>query len=397
MPGKRGNSEGSIRKRADGRWEARVMMPDGKRKSFYGETRQEVARLLTQALRDREQGVTALNDRQTVAQYLTFWLEQVKHQIDGSSYIRYEVEVRLRLIPEFGKVLLSKLTAQQVQAVYARMLDEGMSAGGVRYMHMVLHRALDAALRLGLVYRNVTEMVNIPRLLRREIAPLTSEQVHTFLEAAGGHRLEALFVLALATGMRRGELLALTWADVDLESAQLQVRSALQQTPEGLIIAQPKTKRSRRTIALAPTVVEALRRHREAQEEERKRVGEAWTDLGLAFPNTVGRCFEPRSMVYRYFKPLVRVAGLPGTTRFHDLRHTAATLLLMAGVNVKVVSEMLGHASITITLDIYGHVLPHMQEQAAQIMEGLLWGPRAGWGQSRGQESPVGVPTVPAR
>ena len=203
--------------------------------------------------------------------------------------------------------------------------------------------------------------------------PLTEEQARTFLKACEGHRYEALYVLALATGMRRGELLALKWGDVDLDGGGLQIQRNLQSTSAGYVFARPKTKRSRRRIALSTSVIAALRYHRAQQEEERLKLGEAWANLDLVFPNAVGRLYEASNFVRRQFKPLLRRAGLP-VIRFHDLRHTAATLLLARAVNPKVVSEMLGHSNVSITLNIYGHVFPHMQQEAADLMDRVLWG-----------------------
>lgn len=211
MASKLGNGEGTIRKRSDGRWEARLVLEDGARKSVYGKTRQDVSRVLAQMRHDREVGLSAHIERQTVAQYLGAWLEKVTHEIEPSSYVRYGRVIRCHLLDAFVHVQLSKVTAQHIQALYARKLDAGISASGVRYMHVILHAALDDAVRLGTLQRNVSDFVNVPRLRRREIKPLTEAQARTLLAAAQGNRFEALYVLALATGMRRGELLALRW------------------------------------------------------------------------------------------------------------------------------------------------------------------------------------------
>jgi integrase len=237
----------------------------------------------------------------------------------------------------------------------------------------VLHRAFDAALRLGLVQRNVCDVVEVPRMRHYEMTTLSEEQVQHLLRAATGERLEALYVLALATGMRQGELLALTWRDVDLESASLHVRSTLHVTREGYVFAEPKTKLSRRTIALSPIAVNALRAHRMRHVEERLRAGQAWEDLDLVFPNSVGRPIDGIHLLKYRFYPLLAQAGLP-RMRFHDLRHTSATLLLGRGVNPKIVSEMLGHSHVSVTLGIYSHVLPHMQLEAAKAMNEALGG-----------------------
>jgi integrase len=373
MAGRRGKSEGSIRKRADDRWEARYVDAAGKRQSIYGNTRQEVARLLNAAIRDRELGITALSARQTVGDYLTSWMAIYKQRRRLTSYERNERTVRRHLIPGLGSKVLAKLTPQEIEVFYTRKLADGTSAFTVRMCHKVLRQALNDALRLGLVHRNVVALVKPPRARSREMAFYTEEQVRTLLAAASGNRQEALIILALATGMREGELLALKWDDLDFENASILVRATAVRTREGKFREEVKTGHSRRRIALPSIAVEALRRHRARQAEERLRLGTAWEDNNLVFPNMVGRIYDADNWRFAKFYPLLERAGLP-RIRPHDLRHTAATLLLARGVPVKVVSEMLGHANVGITLSIYGHVLPHMQQQAVSTMDDMLRG-----------------------
>ena len=373
MAGKRGNNEGSITKRADGLWEARITLDGGKRKSFYAKTRQEAARKLAAALRDLESGLPVVGGKQTVGQYLTSWLDATKATVRPATWRRYEQYVRLHALPLLGTVPLVKLTAQQVQLLYAKKLEEGQSSTSVHHLHAVLHRALEAAVRLGLLQRNVCDLVDVPRMRHHEMTTLSEEQAHKLLAAAKGERLEALYVLALSTGMRQGELLALKWRDVDLDGATLQVRSTLHFTRDGFVFAEPKTGFSRRRIALSRVAVEALRAHRTRQVAERLHVGPAWDDLDLVFPNTIGRPIDGINLLKYWFYPLIERVGLP-RMRFHDLRHTAATLLLGRGINPKVVSEMLGHSHVSVTLGIYSHVMPHMQQQAASAMDDALRG-----------------------
>jgi integrase len=370
--GKRGNNEGTITKRKDGRWEARISLPDGKRKCFYGKTHQDVARRLSEAHHEVESGLPLLNERQTLGQYLETWLETVKSQIRPSSWRRYSDLVRVHPIPALGKTVLSKLTAQQVQLFYTRKVNSGLSPTTVHHIHGMLHRALKDALRLGLVQRNVTEMVNAPRREHHEMATLSEEQSRQLLDAVAGDRFEALYVLALTTGMRQGELLALRWQDVDLEGATLQVRINVQEAGGKYILAEPKTSYSRRRIALSQLAVAAVRAHRIEQNKERLALGAVWdTSLDLVFPNAIGGVMIPDNLAKRSFKRYLAKAGLP-PIRFHDLRHTAATLLLSRGINPKVLCEMLGHANISITLRVYAHVTPHMQQGAADVMDGLF-------------------------
>ncbi len=372
MAGRRGNNEGSLTKRTDGRWEARITLVDGTRKSFYGKTRQEAAKRLSAAVHDQNVGLPIVGEKQTLAQYLSHWLEVTVPTIKPRTYRLYEMLLRVHVVPTLGSTALSRLGPQQVQAFYAGRLEVGLSSSSVRHIHNVLHRALDAALKLGLVQRNVTELIDPPRMRHHEMTVLSPAQVRTFLTTAKEDRFYALYVLALTTGMRQGELLALKWQEIDLDGARLNVRATLQPVKGGgIVLAPPKTKQSRRSIALTSIAVEALRDHRRRQEIERAKLGEAWFDHGLVFPNTIGRPVEGINLLQRNFRPMLERAGLP-RIRFHDLRHTAATLLLGKGINPKIVSEMLGHATVAITLDIYSHVMPHMQEQAAAAMDALL-------------------------
>lgn len=373
MAGRRANQEGTITKRSDGRWEARIMLDDGARKSFYGKTRQEVARKLAEALRDRDKGLPILGDRQTVAQYLESWLIVVKSKVRPRTWKRYEQYVRVHMLPTIGGITLSKLTAQHIQALYAARLAQGSSTTTVRHLHMALHAALEAALRLGLVQRNVSDLVDPPRMRRGELVTLTPGQARSFLAAAEGDPLEALFVLAVTTGMRQGELLGLKWRAVDLDRGVIQVRATVQRTPDGLGTAEPKTARSRRKLLITAHAIDALRRHRVRQAEQRLALGSAWEDNDRVFCNSIGRPIEAGNLLRRHYWPLLERAGLP-RMRFHDLRHTAASILLLQGIHPKVDSEMLGHSSVSITLDIYSHVLPDMQREAVDAMARLLQG-----------------------
>jgi integrase len=226
-----------------------------------------------------------------------------------------------------------------------------------------------------MIARNPAAVVTPPRAARHEIRPLTPEQARVLLAVCEGERLGALYVLALTTGMRRGELLGLRWADVDLVARVLGVRSTLYRAEGRLVLAEPKTARSRRLIHLAPEAVAALRAHRDRQLQERLQLGPAWDAHDLVFANELGRPIEAQNMIRRSFYPLLERAGLP-RIRFHDLRHSTATLLLTSGVHPKVVSEILGHATIGITLDTYSHVLPAMHREAVGAMSSLLSGSR---------------------
>lgn len=372
MPNKRGNNEGSITKRSDGRWQACVTLDGGKRKFFYAKTRQEAARLLTNALRDRDRGLPIVGEKLTMAQYLTQWLKDIAPGLKPRSLQRYEEDARLRIVPALGRTPLARLTAQQVQMLYSATLGEGLAPGTVAHLHAVLRRALGEAQRLGLVQRNVATLVKAPRPAKHEMHTLAPEEARRLIEVAADDRLEALYVLALTTGMRRGELLALHWSDVDLEDGYVQVRYTLQHLKDGMYtFASPKTAHSQRRVSLTAVAITALRRRETRQQDERALVGSAWKEEDLVFTNALGGPLRANHVLQRQFTPLLRRTGLP-LIRFHDLRHTAATLMLRQGIHPKIVAEMLGHSTVSMTLDIYSHVIPDMQRGATEALDRLL-------------------------
>jgi integrase len=258
-----------------------------------------------------------------------------------------------------------------VQSLYSDRLSSGLSPSTVHLLHATLHKALKDAERLRLVARNVTKLVNVPWMAESEIHPLSRDESRILLEVASGERLYALYALALATGMRQSELLGLQWPELDLDHGLARVRWQLIREDGMWVWKQPKTRRSGRQIALSPSTVGALRAHQAAQELVRARAGTNWEDHELVFCTRLGRPLSARN-VFRSFQLLLAKGSLP-RIRFHDLRHTAATLLLAGRVNPKVVSEMLGHSTVAITLDIYSHVLPDMRQDAAATLEQLLY------------------------
>ena len=372
--GKRGNGEGSITRRKNGGWMAQftVYTANGrKRKTLYGKTRQEVATKLAKALSDREGGLVFDAEGLKLGEYLGRWLEDsVKGTVRNTTYERYEQISRMHIVPMLGGVKLKALSPTHVRGLYKEKLSS-LSPRTIQYIHVTLHKALKQAVRDGLIPRNATEAVKPPQVPREEMSPMSPEQVKMLLDAASGDRLEALYVLAVHTGLRQGELLGLKWDDIDLEAGALHVRRALTTAKGGPRLAAPKTKGSRRRVSLTGAAAEALKGHLECQLEEIDRAGSLWQENGLVFASEAGAPLDRRDVTSRRFKPLLERAGLPHF-RFHDLRHTCATLLLTQNVNPKVVSEMLGHSSIAITLDTYSHVLPTMQDSAARALENAL-------------------------
>jgi integrase len=344
---------------------------NGKRYYVSAKTKTETEQKLRQAMTDADRGLTFDAGGLTLGDYLDRWLnDSVRDTVRNTTFERYEQIVRMHIKPALGRVKLKNLTPTHVRGLYKEKL-QSRSPRTVQYIHVTLHKALKQAVNDGLVPRNVTDSVKPPQVRREEIHPLTPEQVNALLNAARGDRLEALYMLAIHTGLRQGELLGLKWEDVNLEEGTLQVRRTLTTAKGGPVLSTPKTKGSRRSVKLTQSAVEALRCHLQQQLGEIDMAGSLWEENGLIFASETGEPLERRSIVKYQFKKVLKCAGLPDI-RFHDLRHTCATLLLGRNVNPKIVSEMLGHATIAITLDTYSHVLPNMQDEAAKALEDAL-------------------------
>jgi integrase len=374
---KRGNGEGSIHRRKGGGWCAQytVYTANGrKRKTLYGKTRQEVAAKLTTGLSDREDGVIFDAENLTIGEYLDRWLkDSVERNVGPRTLSNYQLQVRQHLRPALGQVKLKALSPAHIQGLYRSKLDAGLAPSSVRYIHAVLHRALKQALRWGLVPRNASESVDLPGLGKEEVEVLLPYEVRAFLDAAREDRLEALYVVAVTVGLRRGELLGLRWTDLELDGEpKLRVGRQLQRMRDGSgrRFVAPKGGKGR-TIRLPARTVEALKAHRARQAQARLKAGSLYQDGGLVFASEIGTPLEPSNIDRRSFKPLLEKAGLPDI-RFHDLRHTCATVLLSQGVNPKFVQELLGHADIKLTLGTYSHFLPSMGDQTANAMESAL-------------------------
>ena len=374
---KRGAHEGSIYQRQDGRWAASVHLGyhDGRRirKTFYAKTRRDVQERMTKALGEVQSGLPVRSDdRETVAAYLSRWLDaSAAQRVRPRTLAGYRLIADKHLIPAVGRVPLAKLTPAQVQAMLNAHAAAGAKPQTVRNVHAVLRRALTQALRWGAVARNVATLVDLPRVDRQEVRGLSPADAKDVLAAVAGDRIEPLVLLTLSTGLRQGEALALRWQDVDLEAGTVRVRFSLQRMPgRGVELVAPKTTRSRRTLALPTRTAAALREHRKRQLAERLWAGSRWQEGDYLFTTSIGTPMMG-SEVTRRFQALVATAGLP-RMRFHDLRHGAASLLLAQGVHPRVVMEMLGHSTITLTMNTYSHVIPDLQREAANRMEEAL-------------------------
>ena len=376
MPSRRGHGEGSIYQReSDGRWCCVVDLGwvEGKRKRkvIYGKTRKEVAEKLKVTLHAQQQGLPIAIERQTITQYVEHYIATVISLHGKTTTLdNYRGIVKRYLTPAFGQRALAKLMPADVELLHKAMRDRGLALRTIRGAHMLLHGALKHAVHQGTLPRNVCDVVSSPTPPRADIKPLSPEQIRQLLDTAEGDRFDALYHVALTTGMRLGELVGLRWQDIDLERGAVSVRQQINRlVGQGSVVSQPKGKRGR-SIPIPQTTIAALRAHKRRQTEERLRSGAQWHDRDLVFASTIGTPLAPSS-VYRRFKPLLMRAGLPDI-RFHDLRHSAATWLLMLGIHPKVVQERLGHSTITITLDTYSHVLPDIQQGAADALDTFL-------------------------
>jgi len=385
MSKRRGNGEGSIYKRPDGTWAGQVSVGYDpatgklKRKSFYGKTRKEVADKMARALQEVRSGTYIEPAQTTFAEWLDKWLAGYKKgQLRPTTYQGYEILINVHIKPALGKIPLAKLQAHMLQSFYNGKLAAGRADGKgglstrmVRYLHAVIRQALQQAVKEGLLARNVADATSPPTVKNKQMRPLAEDELLTFFEAAKNDRLFPAYVLAATTGLRRGELLGLCWDCVDLEHGVITVQRQLLVLKDGLSLEETtKSKSGRRSVTLTDDAVRELKAWRKRQAQEKLLLGEAYQDNGLVFCKEDGTPLDPREFTKRFQRQLAK-ADLP-KVRLHDLRHTHASLLLARGVHPKVVQERLGHSSITMTLDLYSHLTPGLQEAAAATLNGLL-------------------------
>lgn len=372
MRKRRGRGEGAVYERADGQWCASVTIgydQNGKRRRrvVYGQTKDDVHKKLVELYSAAASGTIGVVSAVKVADFMNRWVDDsARPSVRPRTYQIYKWLIEKHINPRIGGVRLDKLSPVHVQGWLTTMERDGCS-GRLRQMAMArLNKALKQAVRWGLVPRNVCEAVDKPKAPRKEFTVLDQKQVKLFLEQAKTDDLYALYALAVTTGLRQGELLGLRWKDVDFKGGAISIRQILQEdNPTGKItFAEPKSARSRRRVDLPQIAIAALREHR-------KKMLALGHHADLVFCDSRGNPIRKSNLTRRSFKPILTAAKLPDI-RFHDLRHTAATLLLAEGVHPKVVQERLGHASIVLTLDTYSHVLPSLQKEATAKLNRLF-------------------------
>jgi integrase len=409
MAGRKANGEGTIFQRADGRWcgSCYVQAADGTRKRIYvyGSTRKEVADKLVAKLTDSNRGLVVVADANlTVGAYLTAWLTTVaRHRLRPTTYVTYESLVRRFLIPGLGPRKLATLTVRDVRTFLNRVGDacqccawgrdanrdpndpvkarrphccaigrcceQFVRPATVRYIRAVLSAALADGVREDLIGRNVASAVRLPTP-RSDFKPFTASEARRYMNVAAYHRHGPLFELALRVGLRQGELLGLRWDDLDLDAGHLHVRRTLARTRGGPTFQPVKTHRSARRIALPRDCVTSLKWYRVRQDIDQRKAGDRWTDTGLIFTTTIGTPMDPAA-IHRHHEAICELAEVRHI-RFHDLRHTCATLLLEQGVELVTIKDLLGHAQIHTTADIYSHVRLRTQRGAVEAMTDAL-------------------------
>jgi len=371
MAGRKANREGSLYRVKSGpkagRWVAAVTQADGKRKVFYRETREEAHKQLTGMLAAQYRGAPPRADQLTLDTFLKEWLEGVKTKVRPSTFSRYAQFIKYDISPALGAVMLDKLSPADVEyAMHER--GKTVSPRTVQHMWAVLRVALNHALAQELVVRNAAALAKPPRVPYKPIAPLDPGQAQRLLEAARGDRLEAAYAVAIALGLRQGELLGLRWEDVDLNAGTIRVGHALQKIEGELQLVEVKTRGSHRTVNMPAFVAKSLVEHRRRQQDERKDVP-GWVDSGFVFTVPHGEPLDA-DRLRRSFAALLTRAGLP-RMRFYDLRHACASLLLSQGVPLRSIMELLGHSTITLTANTYTHLLPAMRRETADAWDRL--------------------------
>jgi integrase len=371
---KRTRGDGTIYKRGT-LWHGELTLgwaSDGKRvkQRFKGPTKKDVSAQIAKAKTAHASGQVP-DTNATLDQFLLFWLPTYRQQVRATTYEHRHGHLTAHITPVFGAVRLADLTTIKVQA-WVNDLSASRKPRTVVGIFNTLRKVLSDAVRMELLSRNVTKGVVLPKITHDELEVYSPEQAAQLFSAARGNDLEALYVLALTTGMRQGELLGLKWSDIDWPGQRLHIKRALVDVRGGGVAEQePKTRSSRRGVPLTGLALDALKRRRIRQTEQRLQRGPLWADTEYVFTNTFGRPLRRAHLLDQQYYPLLERAGLP-KIRFHNLRHSTATILLSMGVHPKVVQELLGHSSIKMTMDLYSHVTPTMSREAVTQLETLF-------------------------
>lgn len=372
------SAAGSIRQRPDGRWEARVTVGTnpgtGKpiRRSLYGNTQKEVRQKMTTVLRELDSGTYQAPNRITVAEWMDEWLNVFcANKVKPSTYHSYQSSIRLYINPVIGAMPLQSVRGSHVQGIYNKMLDAGLSGKTVKNMSAILHKALGVALKQGLILSNPCDGAELPKAEHHEITPLTDEEIPRFLAAIDDSPMRNAYALCLFAGLREGECLGLSWGQVDFRRGRIAISQQLQKERVkggGYYISRSTKSGKPRTIEPPPIAFEYLRAERVRQLENRMRAGRAWSNPDdLVFTDETGKHYG-RQTFYSRFKKIAASIGRPDA-RVHDLRHTAATVAIASGADIKSVQDMLGHATASFTLNVYAHTSEQMMKDTASRVQ----------------------------
>lgn len=365
---RRGHNEGNGRKRPDGRWEWRISLPDGRRKSFYAATRSAAKKAADEWLDEQEKGLQDASQKLSVGAFLDEWLEDTaKERVRPSTYQSYKLHIDRHIKPAIGHIRLRDLSARPINAMLRKIVDGGASPTTANLVRATLRTALSSAVKWGYVTQNVAKLTEPRRVARTRVEPLTLEQARILLDAVWDDRLGMLYHLAIYTGMRQGELLGLTWDDVDLEEKEIHVRQIL--TWEGTVpkLTEPKTEQSKRTIGMGKGAEAALLEQRRRLGEWEMAAARRWEEWNLVFPNSLGKPLDATNVTHRLQVKLEELK-LP-RQRFHDLRHLAASALIAEGADIHTVKELLGHSQIALTSNTYGHLTKKLAVDTAARMD----------------------------
>jgi integrase len=387
---KNGSGEGSIRKKGNGRWEARFTIGhdpiSGKQiqKSVYGKTREETSKKLNEILNSVSNGTFVEPSKMKTGEWIESWLNNyAKMAIKESTFENYSVLTKVHILPRIGSITLNNLKTKDLQQFYNNIFESGkaprksssseasgLSVSTIKHIHNIIHQSLAQALKEGLIRSNTDEACVMPKAEKKKINTLPMEDISLFLNEASKGNHYSMYYLDLCTGLRRGELLGLKWEDIDFVENTLIIKRQLTRMSNKLILSSLKTQNSYRTVKIPDSAIDVLKSHQEFQNVLKEKAGMIWEESGLIFCNEIGKPLDP-SGVYHNFKRLIKRLGF-NDNRFHDLRHTFATISLQNGVDIKTIQESLGHSNAAFTLQVYGHVSKQMQNTAAKKIDDFM-------------------------
>jgi integrase len=367
----RGDGEGTIYKRKNGRWCGQVTIgTDPKtgnpiRKTFYGDKRKDVARQMTELKQQLFDGSYIKQSEITVEEWFTQWNKGRKNTVAYSTYRVYGSLIRNHIAKEIGDIKLKDLKTRHLQEILNDRFDKGLKSGSIKLLHAIVNRSLKQAVKERIVHSNPAQAVEVPKKQEEDkLHTWNKKQVNKFLARASDHRYYMVFFLAVNTGMRKGELLGIKWEDIDFNKKRIEVKRQAIRTDKGTILKKPKTKAGNRIIPVTDNVIKKLKKHKIRQSENKLALGSNYKDKDLVNCNKIGDLINPVT-AYTEFKEIIRSIKLPDI-RLHDLRHTFSTLFLEAGGNIKTLQQILGHSSISVTMDTYSHVTDEMLDSAAK-------------------------------